>query len=92
MGTLKFGATYIYERQGGIVYAREMGAPDDSRVVIGWDWEPDDNPSRVRGADRESIIENQLWHNIRSAAKTNPALNKALERARLIYELSKTNE
>ena len=28
MGTLKPGATYIYERNGDEVYAREFGYPD----------------------------------------------------------------
>lgn len=35
------------------------------------------------------IKEDQLWGNIRRAAKTNPTLQRALEEAILIYNLSK---
>jgi len=35
MGTLKPGATYIYERNGGTVYARESGSTD--RHIVGYD-------------------------------------------------------
>ena len=89
MGTLKPGATYIYERQGGTVYAREMGAPANERTVVGYDWELEDNPSRVRGATLETVKENQLWHEIRVAALTNPTLQDALDKCRMIYTLSK---
>ncbi|CAB4138121.1 hypothetical protein UFOVP328_314 [uncultured Caudovirales phage] len=89
MGLLKPGATYIYERHGGTVYAREMGAPAETRIAIGWDWEPENNLSRVRGAGHNDIMENQLWHDIRQTAKTNPALQEALDRVKVLYELSK---
>jgi hypothetical protein len=89
MGQLKPGATYIYERQDGTVYAREFGADANTRVAIGWDWEPETNPSRVRGAFRETVLENQLWHEIREEAKTNPTLQTALDRVILLYKLSK---
>jgi hypothetical protein len=89
MGQLKPGATYIYERQDGTVYAREFGADASTRVAIGWDWEPEDNPARVRGSKREQILENQLWHDIRQEAKENPTLQTALDRVILLYKLSK---
>lgn len=89
MGQLKPGATYIYERQDGTVYMREQGAAPDTRVAIGWDWEPEDNPSRVRGSKREQILENQLWYDIRKEAQTNPTLQAALDRVILLYKLSK---
>lgn len=38
-----------------------------------------------------SMQENKLWGAIRRAAKTNPALQDALDRAIVIYELSKNN-
>jgi hypothetical protein len=91
MGSLKPGATYIYERQEGVVYARESGAPAETRQAIGWDWEPETNPARVRGASRESMIENQLWHQIRQAALSNPALQEALDRVKIMYHLSTKN-
>lgn len=89
MGRLKPGATYVYERQGGTIYAREFGAAPEQRFEIGYDWEPEDNPARVRGADRTSVVENQLWYEIRQEAKTNHVLQEALDRVKIIYELSK---
>ncbi len=89
MGSLKPGATYIYERQGGTVYAREMGAPAETRTAIGYDWELDNNPARVRGASLESIKENQYWHTILIEAKSNPLLQDAVNRVKILYELSK---
>ena len=38
------------------------------------------------------IIEDQLWGNIRRAAKTNLALQDTLDRAVLIYQLSKADK
>lgn len=83
MGTLKPGATYIYERVDGIVYAREMGADPKERFVVGYESAKDYDPVR------ENIKDNQLWHNIRLAAQSNPALQEALDRVKVIYELSK---
>ena len=91
MGTLTPGTSYIYERQGGTIYAREHGADPSTRVAIGWDWEPEDNPARVRGASRESMLENQLWHDIRQTAKDDPKLQEALDRVKILYYLSKDN-
>ena len=88
MGQLKPGVKYIYERQGGVVYAREHGAPTSQRVEIGWDWEVEDNPSRVKGASIDSIRENQLWYKIREASMSNPALQEAIERVKILYYLS----
>lgn len=89
MGNLKPGATYIYERQGGIIYAREQGAPASERFEIGYDWELDTNPARVKGASIDSIQENQLWYKIREEAMTNPALQDAIDRVKILYYLSK---
>jgi hypothetical protein len=38
----------------------------------------------------QQISEDKLWGNIRRAAKNNPALQDALERAIMIYHLTKT--
>ena len=89
MGTLKPGATYIYERVGDEVYAREFGATD--RTLVGYNQEydarnPDGRPLR------DNLQEDKLWGNIRQAALTNPTLQDALDRAIMIYNLSKTNE
>lgn len=91
MGSLKPGATYIYERQGGTVYAREFGADSSTRTAIGYDWELDNNPARVKGATLDTIKENQLWHEIRVAALENKSLQDALDYAKMLYYLSKNN-
>ena len=36
MGTLTPGATYIYERNGEEIYAREVGVPVQSRKLVGY--------------------------------------------------------
>jgi hypothetical protein len=41
---------------------------------------------------REHILENQLWYDIRKAAKTNTSLQSALEQCIIIYKLSKENK
>jgi hypothetical protein len=38
------------------------------------------------------MMEDKMWGEIRQAAKTNPTLQDALERAIMIYRLSKTDE
>jgi hypothetical protein len=90
MGSLKPGATYIYERNGDEVYAREFGETD--RTLIGYKYEMEDKPD-PRTNDgrplREHLMEDKLWGEIRREAKTNEALQKALESAILIYHLSK---
>jgi hypothetical protein len=92
MGQLKPGATYIYERQGGTIYAREHGASADTRVAIGWDWEPESNPARVRGVDQakgsRDLEDHNEWIKIRLAGRTNPSLQQAIDRVKLLYKLS----
>jgi hypothetical protein len=87
MGTLKPGATYIYERNGDEVYAREFGEKD--RKLIGYNEKHVD----IRTSDgrplHEKIMEDKMWGEIRREALTNPALQKALDRAIMIYRLSK---
>jgi hypothetical protein len=90
MGNLKPGATYIYERNGEEIYAREFGKTD--RTLIGYKYEMENNPD-PRTADgrplHEHIMENKMWGEIRRMAPTNPALQSALDRVIMIYRLSK---
>ena len=86
MGTLKPGVALIYERDGKNVYAREVGSRD--RTLIGYDY---DGSMDIRnGLDR--IKEDRIWNEILVAAKTNPALQEAMDRVKVIYELSKKDE
>ena len=85
MGTLKPGATYIYERNEGEVYAREAGADPSTRTVVGYNYDTRTNDGRPL---YEHIQEDKLWGNIRRAAKTNPTLHEALERVKVTYYLT----
>jgi hypothetical protein len=60
-----------------------MGADPRDRFVVGYESAQDYDPTR------HSIKENQLWHDIRRAARTNPALQEAIDRVKVLYELSK---
>jgi len=103
MGTLKPGATLIYERADGIIYARESGTDPSTRKVVGYESDREYDPitgHRIDHDERtsdgrplfEHIQENKMWGEIRRAAQTNPTLQDALERAIMIYQLSKPDE
>jgi hypothetical protein len=81
MGSLKPGAKIIYESpdNGGTVYGRYAGTND--RWVVGYSQDTKDT--------LESIKEDKLWGEIRRSAKSNSLLQDALDRAKIIYELSK---
>lgn len=82
MSQLKPGATYIYERADGRVYAREFGSSE--RVLIGEEYALDVSRRRTEIAND--------WVPIIEAAEQNPALQDALDRAKLIYVLSQKDE
>jgi hypothetical protein len=85
MGRLKPGATYIYEKANGVTYAREQGAHPGDRFEIGRDY-PE---STFMGHPVNEVAE---LVGMADAAKSNPALQDALERAKIIYELSRNHE
>ena len=88
MGDLKPGAKYIYERVGEEIYAREFG--DKERKLIGYQHENQIDPRTNDGRPlHEHIMESKMWGDIHREAKTNPTLQKALDRAIMIYKLSK---
>jgi len=99
MGTLKPGATYVYERVGNEVYAREFGADPGTRRLMGYAYDPvtghhvdyDKRTSDGRPLF-DHLQEDKMWGEIRRAARTNPTLQDALERVIMIYRLTKTNE
>ena len=74
MGQLKEGVQLIYERDNGTVYAREFGAEPTTRKVVGIDY---------------PVTENVNWHDVMVVAKTNRALQNALDHAIMLYKLSK---
>lgn len=93
MGQLKPGATYIYERNGETVYAREFGADPSTRQVAGWNYDKNNSNFDPRTSDGRSLhdhlMDNKLWGEIHRMARTNKALHEALERVKIIYHLSK---
>ena len=89
MGNLKPGATYVYERADGTVYAREIGAAPATRTEVG---RSDDLRTYDGRPLHEHIQESKLWGEIHRAAKTNITLQAALEQAIFIYKLSKDYE
>ena len=99
MGTLKPGATYIYERVGNEVYARESGAEPSTRQLMGYSYDPVtghhiDYDSRT--SDGRPLVdhlrEDKMWGEIRRLARTNPALQDSLERVIMIYKLIKVDK
>lgn len=88
MGSLKPGATYIYERDKGTVYAREIGADPSTRKEIGYNYDSRTNDGRPL---HDHIRDSKMWGEIHRTAKTNPALQTALDRVIMIYRLSKDN-
>jgi len=87
MGSLTPGASYVYERNGEEIYARQVGKTD--RALVGYQYENTVDPRTPDGRPLyEHIKEDQLWGNIRRAAKDNPALQESLERVKVIYYLS----
>jgi hypothetical protein len=84
MGQLKPGATYIYERNGDEVYAREFGETD--RTLIGYDYKPDPRTGDGRPL-RDHVLEDKLWGEIRRRARTHPGLAEELERVIIFYRL-----
>jgi hypothetical protein len=83
MGNLRPGVKIIYESpdKGGTVYGRYAGT--NERWVVGYSQDTKDT--------LESIKEDKLWGEIRRAAKSNKVLQDALDRVKIIYELSKNN-
>ena len=81
MGNLKPGATYIYESpdDGETTYAREAGAPPESRVMIGQSWQAKEQ------------VEQRMWNEIYPKRNLNPALTEAVEKCIIIYKLSEEN-
>ena len=75
--------TYTYESpdNGDTVYRRKVGEKERELYSV----------SERRKNLMDEIRENQLWGNIHRAALTNPALQEALDRVKVIYYLSKEN-
>ena len=69
---------------GNTVYSRELGS--DNRELI-QQYDPRTHDGRSLN---DHIMESKLWGNIRRAAESNTTLQDALDRAIMIYHLTKT--
>lgn len=67
---------------GETVYARLPGRSDQIKIS---------ESNRVRRL-KQDMTETELWHNIRQTAKTNAALQEAMDRVILLYHLSKDKD
>jgi hypothetical protein len=82
MCNLKPGATNVYESpdSGETTYAREIGEPPESRVMIGQSWLAKEQ------------IEQRMWTDIYKHRNRNTALQHAVEECIIIYKLSEDYE
>lgn len=81
MGTLTPGATYIYERSDGIIYAREFGKTE--RHVVGYE----------SGSDHDLYKSNSRMltklNEVVKMCETDPAMRELLDQLFVLYNLRK---
>lgn len=88
MGSLTPGVKLIYERVDDTVYARREG--ETERTVVGYQYENKIDPRTPDGRPLiDHIRDDKLWGEIRRAARTNPTLQQALDRVKILYYISK---
>lgn len=89
MGNLRPNVPLIYESPDGgkTIYAREFNSLE--KKLVGYQYDFNNSHVNNKSPGQKDYEEHILWNEIRQAAKTNPALQKAMERAILIYRLSK---
>lgn len=92
MGNLKPGATYIYERNKNVVYAREFGADPNTRQIIGWDYDNKNPAFDPRSLGQIEMDDLREWTDIRLSGKKNPALQKAIENVKILYRMTKDDK
>ena len=85
-GRLEPGAKYIYEKADGITYARKFNDPAAERIEIGRDYDAVGTMFGMSTARIAKIVD------MIRAAEHNPALQEALDRAIIVYELSRQDQ
>lgn len=83
MGRLKPGASFKYEKHGP--YTISTDERTNERSIVGYDY------GQNYETTREHMQDDKFWGDLRREAKTNVALQRALDRAIMIYRLSKDN-
>ena len=82
MGTLKPGATYIYERVGPTIYARESGSTD--RHVVGYD---ETLENKILGMPA-SVVGKIVG--IYQMSQSDPGMQELWDQLEVMYNLKKT--
>lgn len=82
MGSLKPGATYIYERSGSAIYAREFGADPSTRQVVGY--ENDNHP--ISASSKRMLSE---LNEVVRMCETDSEMRELLDRLFVVYNLKK---
>ena len=80
MGTLKPGATYIYERVAGSIFAREFGKSERKLVGYATDVSPD--MQMLRSEINQVLI----------MCESDPAMRELLDQLFVLYNLKKNHE
>jgi len=83
MGSLKPGATYIYERAGSVIYAREFG--ETKRRVVGYEG----NDDTISASSKRLLSE---MNDVVKMCETDPAMKAMLEQLFVMYNLKKNHE
>ena len=80
MGTLKPGATYIYERVAGSIFAREFGKSERKLVGYATDVSPD--MQMLRSEINQVLI----------MCESDPVMRELLDQLFVLYNLKKNHE
>lgn len=80
MGTLTPGATYIYERVAGTIFAREFGKTE--RRAVGY----------VNDFDPEFAMYRSEINQVLSMCESDPAMRELLNQLFVLYNLKRTHE
>ena len=81
MGKLRPGSSFKYEKHGPYTISTDVDT--NERSIVGYDYSQD------YATTREHMLDDKFWGELRREAKTNVALQRALDRAIMIYRLSK---
>ena len=79
MGTLKPGATYIYESADGRIYAREFGSTE--RTIVGYAHGQEEKQQR-------RYYMNEM-NNVLAMCEQDPAMKELLDKLFVLYNLKK---
>jgi len=83
MGSLKPGATYIYERVGNVIYGREFG--ETKRRVVGY--ETDDG--HISASTNRMLSE---LNEVVKMCESDPGMRELLDQLFVMYNLKKKHE